>query len=444
MQPGSVSVSLAESYTAILEQLCDSSDFPAAVRNVLGTLSRTTGCEALGLRVHDRRDDYPYYAYLGFEDSFIEEENCLCCCEDCGDLVRDPGGLSVLECMCGRVLRGQADSGLTFFTEYGTFWTNAASDLVKSGAVNEKEVRGTCMACGYESIALVPLKSGERIVGLLQCNSRKRERFNGEIIGFLERVAGYAALAVENAWRRDELDVLLKSFEAQQRGPDAALAFEEMASTLAHEIKNPLAGMALSAGRLKKAVRGQEKAEQIAEHLSKSINTLSETVTRVTRSAGRSHVQREALNLNGVLESALALVTPWAGEQNVTVVRKMSEELPDLVGDAHHLRSAFLNLLLNALEAMGDRGGRLTVISRPAGGGQVEVVIADSGPGIDPAEVDSLFKPFVTGKQHGSGLGLAIVRRIAEVHGGSATLRRGEHGGTEAVLRLPVGGESGS
>ncbi len=434
------SSSVNESYTAILEALCGASDLSAAVKAVLQALSKTTGCEALGLRIHDRRDDYPYYSYLGFDDSFIEQESCLCCCEPCGDLARDPSGLSVLECMCGKVLRGQADSSLTFFSDHGTFWTNAASDLVKGGALSEEEVRGTCMACGYESIALVPLKSGERIVGLLQCNSRARERFGPEIVEFLERISAYLALAVEAAWRRNEFDVLLKSFEAQQRGPDAALAFEEMASTLAHEIKNPLAGMALSAGRLKKAVRGQEKAEEIAEHLTKSINTLSETVTRVTKSAGRSHVQREALKLNDVLESAMALVMPWAGEQNVVVVRKLCEELPGLVGDAHHLRSAFLNLLLNALEAMGGDGGKLTVITRVADEKHVEVIIADSGPGVDANEVDSLFKPFVTGKEHGSGLGLAIVRRIAEVHGGSATLRPGESG-AEAVLRLPINEE---
>jgi signal transduction histidine kinase len=433
----SVSSSLAGSYTAILEALCGAPEFRDAVRSFLKEVSAATGCEAVGLRVHDRKDDYPYFSYLGFDDSFIEKESCLCRCEDdCGELRREQSGVSMLECMCGRVLRGHTDPELPFFTAGGSFLTNAGSELVKSGALQEEDVRGTCVAAGYESIALVPLRVDERIVGLLQCNSNQKDRFSEEVIDFLERITGHAARAVEAAWKREELTLLLKGFEAQQRGPDAVLAFEEMASTLAHEIKNPLAGMALSAGRLKKAVRGQEKAEEIAEHLTSSINTLSETVTRVTRSAGGSQVQREPLDVNEVLEMALALVTPWATEGGTVIVRRMSDALPAVIGDAHHLRSAFLNLLLNALEVMPD-GGRLTVITRKADEDHLEVIIADEGPGVDPERVDSLFKPFVTGKEHGSGLGLAIVRRIAEVHGGSATLRPGAEGGAEAVLRLP-------
>ncbi len=433
---------LSGSYTTILEALCGARDFRAAVRTFLKTVSEATGCEAVGLRVHDRKDDYPYFSYLGFDDSFIEKENCLCRCEeDCGEVRREQSGVSMLECMCGRVLRGQTDPELPFFTAGGSFRTNAGSELVRSGALAEGEVRGTCVAAGYESIALVPLRVDDRIVGLLQCNSSRKDRFSEEVMSFLERITRHVARAVEAAWKREELALLLEGFEAQQRGPDAVLAFEEMASTLAHEIKNPLAGMVLSAGRLKKAVRGQDKAEEIAEHLTRSINTLSETVTRVTRAAGGSQMQHEPLDVNQVLEMALALVTPWATESGTVIVRRMSEGLPALIGDAHHLRSAFLNLLLNAQEVMPD-GGRLTVITRKTDEEHLEVIIADEGPGVDPDRVDSLFKPFVTGKQHGSGLGLAIVRRIAEVHGGSAMLRPGAECGAEAVLRLPCGGSA--
>jgi signal transduction histidine kinase len=405
---------------------------------LLREVSQASGCESVGLRLHDRRDDFPYFAYEGFDDSFLERENSLCCCDHCGDLSREDSGLSVLECMCGRVLRNVTDTELPFFTPAGSFWTNAASELVASGAIGPDEVRGTCVSSGYESIALVPLRAGECAVGLLQLNSRGKGRFSAELLEFLEKIAAHAGRAVEAVWRREELALLLKEFESEQRGTRAAVAIDEMASILAHEVKNPLAGMVLSAGRLRKAVRGQKGAEEIAEHLIQSVNTLSETVTRVTRSAGRAHVEHRAVDVNEVLESALSLISPWAGEQGVVLVRRKADALPPVSGDAHHLKSAVLNLFINALEAMPD-GGKLSALTSESDG-HVEMIVTDTGPGVDPEEADSLFKPFVTGKENGTGLGLAIVRRIAEMHGGTALLRPGERGGTEAVLSLPPAG----
>ena len=446
---------LLSPYLRILEALLDGSgagdDFHSAAKTLLGEISTATGCEAVGLRVHDRRDDYPYFVFDGFDESFVEKESRLCHRDAAGAVERTLGGRSVLECVCGAVLRGQADPVLPFFTPGGSFWTNSTTDLVAGGELAGAglDVRGTCMERGYESVALVPLRRpvgkhgapGGRTVGLLQANSRRRGRFTPEIVGFLERVASHAAAAVEAAWRREEFEQLTKEFEERRRGVETAVALGEMAAELAHELKNPLAGMMLSATRLRKSLVGMEDEARlvaIADHLVSSINTMSDTVSRIGGGTREPRLDRREANLNEVLESATALVAPRASEQGVTVIRNVQEDLPPVSADAHFLTRAFLNLLTNALDAM-PSGGILYLGSKAPGDGSVRIAIGDTGPGIAPEEAELLFRPFQSAKPGGTGLGLGIVRRIVELHSGSVSLGPREGGGAEAVVTLPVG-----
>jgi signal transduction histidine kinase len=375
----------------------------------------------------------------------VEKECFLCRRDDDGRVARGEGGLSVLECMCGLVLRGMTDPGKPFFTEYGSFRANSTADLlsVTSDGDPGVETRNTCSAMGYESVALVPLRSGDRIIGLIQANSRERGRFDPPAMEFLEKVARHAGPAIEAAWHREELDRLSREFEARRRGVETTVALGEMTATLAHEIKNPLAGMMLSATRLRKALgrlEGHEKLESIAEQLCTAINALSETVTRVGRSVREPKLERTEINVNDVLESAVSLVAPRASEQGVTIVRDMVDELPKIHADAHYLMRAFLNLLVNALDVM-PSSGMLHLAAKVSDSGEVEVVIGDTGPGVKPDEVESFFRPFETSKPGGTGLGLGIVRRIVELHSGTVALRPRPGGGTEAVVTLPVTGE---
>jgi len=433
---------LAAPYIRILETLCAAGDFQAVGKELLAEISRVTGCEAVGLRVHDGKDDYPYFAYLGFDDSFLAIENSLCVKKPESKLVRDPSGRAALACVCGAVIRGEVDPKLPFFTAAGSFWTNSTKDLVASGALDLSNVRGTCVARGYESVALVPLRGGGRIVGLLQANSRQRGRFGPELLDFLERVGRLAGHAVEEFWRREQLARMTREFEDRQRRAEALVAAGEMASTLAHEVKNPLAGMMLSVTRLRKLLRDNEKLAPIAEHLCASVNALNDTVGRVTRMvAGGLRLERASVQVGDVLESALYLLAPRAEAHGVRIIRDLAEGLPPVSADAGLLRQAFLNLLANALEAM-PGPGRLRVRTG-AGGGRVEAVIADSGPGISAEIAEKLFRPFVTTKPDGTGLGLAIVRRIVELHEGTVALRPAAGGGTEAVVSLPARREEG-
>ncbi|MHC4506111.1 MAG: sensor histidine kinase, partial [Planctomycetota bacterium] len=151
-------------------------------------------------------------------------------------------------------------------------------------------------------------------------------------------------------------------------------------------------------------------------------------------------LERAPVDVNEGLESAVSLVAPRASEQGVVIVREMAGDLPALPADANYLMRAFLNLIVNALDVM-PSGGILRLGTGRSEKGDVEVTIADTGPGVKPDEVASFFRPFESGKHGGTGLGLGIVRRIVELHSGTIDLRPGKGGGTEAVVTLPVADE---
>jgi signal transduction histidine kinase len=434
---------LAESYVRVLETLCGQSDLQAAADALVAEVSAATGCESVALRVHDRKDDYPYLAHVGFSPEFISAEAHLCARAPGGGLERDRDGSSVLACMCGSVLSGTAAGCTGLLTPLGSFWTNSTTDLAAATDLSDActHLRGTCMKAGYESVALVPLKSGARIVGLVQANSRRRGLFTPEVVAYLERLAGHTGSAIEAAWRRQELARLSSEFEEHRRGVETMVALGEMAATLAHEIKNPLAGMMLSATRLRKALKGQERLEAVAEHLCAGIDALSQTVTRVGRTVREPRLERTPADVNQVLETAMTFAAPRAVEQGVRVVRNLAEGLPPLTADTHYLMRAFLNLIVNGLDVM-PSGGVLTLTTSLLPTGNIQIVIGDLGPGVrGDVPIEALFRPFETTKPGGTGLGLGIVRRIVDLHSGTVTLRPGRAGGTEAVIVLNPAGE---
>ena len=154
-------------------------------------------CEAVGVRLQDG-DDFPYYETRGFPARFVQAENSLCTPDECGKPLRDGQGYPILECMCGNVLRGRFNADLPFFTPKGSFWTNSTSELLATTSDGDRQARtrNRCNGEGYESVALFALRHGAKVLGLLQVNDHRRDRFTPETIAFLEGLADQIALAL--------------------------------------------------------------------------------------------------------------------------------------------------------------------------------------------------------------------------------------------------------
>ena len=146
-----------------------------------------TGLEAVGVRLRNG-EDFPYLVANGFPDDFITAENSICCRSDSGAIIRDSEGNPILECLCGEIIRGRIDPSLPFFTAGGSFWTNGRSKLVGSryGGEVKHLFRDRFLSHGYESVAIIPLRSGPDIIGLLQLNDTQENCLYPEMIRFFE------------------------------------------------------------------------------------------------------------------------------------------------------------------------------------------------------------------------------------------------------------------
>jgi GAF domain-containing protein len=177
-------------------------DIRSTLISVLGKLKiLANDCESIAVRL-ESDGDYPYFVYQGFSSNFILHENSLCSRDGRGFRIRSQGGIDYeLDCMCGRVIKGQYDKSLDFFTDKGSFWTNDSASLLEREK-NEKnlgETRDYCYNNGYFSVALIPIKSRGQKLGLVQFNDHRKNVFDEDLILFLEMLCENIGLAIENS-----------------------------------------------------------------------------------------------------------------------------------------------------------------------------------------------------------------------------------------------------
>ena len=165
------------------------------MRAVVHFFRNWSECEAVGIRLREG-DDFPYYETTGFPEDFVLAENHLCAVDQKGEMLRDGQGDPVLECLCGNILCGRFDPSKPFFTNYGSFWCNntTAFFAAMSAADRQANIRGRCYREGYESARPDSAPAGSEIIGLLQLNDHRRDRFTPETIAL---VKGFPAV-----WRR--------------------------------------------------------------------------------------------------------------------------------------------------------------------------------------------------------------------------------------------------
>ncbi len=249
----------------------------------------------------------------------------------------------------------------------------------------------------------------------------------------------------------DEVGVLAAEFNRmveslEQR--DRALRHSErlatvgrMAAQVAHEVRNPLMSIGLNTELLEEELLelGDPAAAE-ARTLLHCIQAEVERLTGVTEGyltlARLPEPELEPTDVNEVVEDLLVFSAEELARKDVEVERELTGDLPEVRADANQLRQALLNLVRNAADAMAG-GGRLTVRTALVDG-QVEVAVADTGPGIAPEEAERVFEPLWSTKPDGTGLGLAITRQIVEVHGGSIRCESRPGAGTTFFTRLPA------
>lgn len=242
----------------------------------------------------------------------------------------------------------------------------------------------------------------------------------------------------------------VEQLEERERLRDRLAALGEMAAAMAHELKNPLAGIEVMAGLLRRKVGDSEDAQSLIADIINEAKMANATVVEMLDYVRPVRLERNRTSIARVLQSAITLAESKASRGDVTVELSMPDDLPPMQGDEHQLCQVFTNLVINAFEALDGRGAvRISATMElpdedhghngdHTPGPMVVIQVADDGPGIPSELTDRVFNAFFTTKAQGSGLGLAIVRKIIDAHDGRIDVATAPDRGTRFTVTLPV------
>ncbi|WP_404363054.1 ATP-binding protein [Corallococcus coralloides] len=281
----------------------------------------------------------------------------------------------------------------------------------------------------------VPLMGNDRVIGFLNLwDERVPEAYASDEIALILEVSERMATVLENSKLYEKI-----------RERDRLAALGEMAAGLAHEIRNPLGAIKGAAQCLDpKKLPGEDG--EFLDVIVEEVNRLNGVVTAFLDYSRPLKQNFGPTDLNEVVTRTMRLIQndmPPTAELAV----ELDLRLPRAEGDAEQLKQVLINLVQNAVQALGPQPGRITVRTekperfgdiRSAGAEFVEVRVSDTGPGIPADQQPHIFVPFFTTKQKGTGLGLAICQRIVKNHGGSISVQSKVGEGTAFIIRLPA------
>ncbi len=425
----------------VLRVLNGDGDLQPLIGQVLRVIRARTGCDAVGLRMREG-PDFPYYVQHGFSDEFVRQENSLCAKREDGSIVRDAHGQTVLECTCGLILSGRPDPSMSCFTERGSFWTNRSSDLLalEPEADPRRHPRNRCIHSGYQSVALIPVRSGPEILGLLQLNARQEGQLPLELVQFFEGLADNLGLALRRRQAEEALRELNATLEAKVAQRTAELErrarqlqkltleltqAEErerrrIAVILHEDLQQQMAGARFHLN----VMRGQARNDQQRAHLDQIDALLAETIEQSRRLS--YDLSPAVVHMND-----LADVLPWLVQRmhaqhglRVGVSFRGDMRLPSEALATFLFRAA-QEMLFNVVKHAHVREAAIRVgrIGR-----YVCLSVSDPGQGFDPREL-----------QETPGFGLFSIRERAELLGGRLRVKSTKGRGSRLRIMVPDG-----
>ena len=302
------------------------------------------------------------------------------------------------------------------------------------------------------SYAGMPIRLADTVIGCLNLISATSGFFTPIRTEPLQAIADHVAVALDNARLHKDLQdrmQALQTTQAQLIHSEKMAALGRLVASIAHEINNPLQAVQTCLTLTTEELADEQRREKLDRYLGivdNEIERISTIVQRMRDFYRPASQEFQLIDLHTVLESVLTLAGKQLQHSNIIVERAWVTDLPKIQANADHLKQVFLNMVLNAIDAM-PQGGTLQVSTvselLPAGSNQqpspgVRLMFSDTGDGMSPETQDHIFEPFFTTKDGGSGLGLAISYGIIEAHQGLITVESERGLGTTFTILLPV------
>jgi two-component system NtrC family sensor kinase len=297
----------------------------------------------------------------------------------------------------------------------------------------------------------VPVEIGERVIGVLNAESIHPDHFSASDERLLQTLADQTAMALENAQLYQSLEdrmQRLQETQAQLIESEKMGALGRLVASIAHEINNPLQAIQGCLTLASEEMADERRPDRLARYLT-IVETETERIAAIVRRVRDfyrpTRDQRRLTDLHAVLEGVLELAAEELQHGSVTVEREWGKELPHLQANPDHLVQVFLNIVINAVDAMPE-GGTLHIATsldemqgddgevRPA----VRVAFSDTGRGMSEEIQSQLFEPFFTTNPQRTGLGLSISYQIIRAHEGEIRVQSEEQVGTTFTVLLPI------
>lgn len=288
---------------------------------------------------------------------------------------------------------------------------------------------------GFEAVACIPLLDGADLRAWLLFGGADQSRARAPVWSDVQEAASRAFHQL-----RDEEDAqaAASKLEAVRHSQRLRLA-GQLAATVAHEVKNPLAAIRSLIQFARDASLPEAQLKSVLTDVLEEVDRIDSGVRDMLRFSQRGPEELQEVNLSQIVIDSCRFIAAYATKREVALTVPSAQEAWVIRGDAREIRQVFVNVLINACQAC-ERGGRVHVgLESPGSRGEdlLMVTVTDNGEGVDSADMAHVFGPFFTTKPDGTGLGLALSRDIVARHGGTIELESVRGSGTTVYIRLP-------
>ncbi|MGA2955731.1 MAG: GAF domain-containing protein [Thermodesulfobacteriota bacterium] len=298
-----------------------------------------------------------------------------------------------------------------------------------------------------KAFASVPLIAKGKSIGLIAVDNRFTERpITSADIGFLNLLANQAALAIENSRlysNLQEINTQLLNTQNRLIQSEKLAALGEVVASIAHEIKNPLVSIGGFVRRMERNLRDNSAEKKYMRIVLKEVNRLENVLNQTLAYSKDIPLPSRAQDINRIIEDSLSILEGEIQERNISIRKDLNPSLPPLPSEPEQIKQVFLNLFLNAIQAMG-KNGQLSVktsVRKREKRESLQIEVEDTGGGIPQENLDNIFNPFFTTKQDGTGLGLAITHKIITGYGGQIEVINHQGAGATFVIQFPLPGK---
>jgi len=330
--------------------------------------------------------------------------------------------------------------------------------LASPEVFDELEKKGEIESVGPQSIDWlgVPLKTKGRTIGVLTVQSYTEGlRYSEEDKNILTFISDQVAMAIERKGAEEELKEAYEELKASQLKliqSEKLAAVGELAAGVAHEINNPLFAIKGEAEMLLMDEDIDGDTKEAAGIIVEQSERIKEVNERLLEFSHKRELNREPLDVDNILEKSISLLRYQTKIENLEIRKELEPNLPKILGDSNQLQGAFLNIMLNAVQTMEERGkltvrtyrekvtkhGRRKMDKFKLGTELVVIEFKDTGKGMDEEKLSKIFDPFFSTKEKGAGLGLSVCHRLIEDHNGIIEVHSKLGEGSIFIIKLPI------